>query len=527
MRQLLSVQKYVWCLALLCSAVFIAQGFWGSQRESITWDEPSFISGGYSYLTRGDFQLNPSHPPLVQDLIALPLLFMDLNVPAFDDSRWVDSVNPVVQFGRQFLFENGNDLYRMTIWARLPVLLLGTSLILAIYFWGARLYGPRAALLASCIAAFCPNLLAHAKVATEDMGCTVFMFGAVWALWRSLKSNKWCDWILFGGVTGCALVAKYTSLLLGPILFLLIAGYWWRKRHELHAPLLLKGISCATFVAFFVVGAVYNFSFDYSIYLDGLRKIYTDYPTDGQYYLYGRIADHPFWYYHLAALLIKVPLPILLLIAAAVFCYFLRRGQREAAWFLLVPAVSVLVVSCFDQQNIGMRRILPAFPFLYLFAGGLMTYERSRLLVLFVGTMLCWSVYEAWSIFPHHLSYLNTIAGGADRGPYLLDDSNIDWGQDLPSLAGWQQQYGQHRPLRLFYFGTADPAAYGIQYVPMDQSELLSPLPGYYAISAHYLVFFRMIQKRDGVDSDWLTKYTPVAKAGYSIYIYAFTGKEQ
>lgn len=56
----------------------------------------------------------------------------------------------------------------------------------------------------------------------------------------------------------------------------------------------------------------------------------------------------------------------------------------------------------------------------------------------------------------------------------------------------------------------------------MEESELLAPQPGLYAISAHNLVFFRTIQRNEGKDADWLTKYTPVGYAGYSIYIYEF-----
>lgn len=517
-----TLHRYSLGVALLCAALFFGQGLFGSHNESLTWDEPSFISAGYTYLTRNDFQLNPSHPPLLQDLIALPLLFMDLQVPAADDPRWLQSINPVVQFGRQFFFESGNDLRRMTVWARMPVLLLGTSLVLAIYLWGRQLYGRGPALLATAVAALSPNLLAHAKVATEDLGCTAFMFFAVWSLWRSLKSNRVRDWLLCGVVTGLALVAKYTALILVPICLSLVVISWWPRRRQLKPAAMLPRLCAALVAAVLVVGATYNFSFDYAIYLDGLKKIYTDYPSDGQYYLLGMVADHPFWYYHLAALLIKEPVPILLLIAMAGLCVVQRKGRGEAIWFLLLPAASVLAVSCFDQQNIGMRRILPAFPFLFLFIAEAVTGERQRWQTLFVGVMLAWTVYEAWSIYPHHLSYLNTLAGGPERGPYLLDDSNIDWGQDLPALAAWQEQHGQGRPLRLFYFGSADPAAYGVKAVPMEESELLAPQPGLYAISAHNLVFFRMIQRGEGKDADWLTKYTPVAKAGYSIYIYEF-----
>ncbi len=42
------------------------------------------------------------------------------------------------------------------------------------------------------------------------------------------------------------------------------------------------------------------------------------------------------------------------------------------------------------------------------------------------------------------------------------------------------------------------------------------------AISAHYLAGLRKLQASSGADADWLTRYEPVAKAGYSIFIYRF-----
>ncbi len=36
------------------------------RRETQTWDEASHIFAGYGYWTRGDFGMNPEHPPLVK-----------------------------------------------------------------------------------------------------------------------------------------------------------------------------------------------------------------------------------------------------------------------------------------------------------------------------------------------------------------------------------------------------------------------------------------------------------------------------
>ena len=47
-------------------------------RLSITGDEVTHLPAGYSYVTTGDFRLNPQHPPLIKALAALPLLALDL-----------------------------------------------------------------------------------------------------------------------------------------------------------------------------------------------------------------------------------------------------------------------------------------------------------------------------------------------------------------------------------------------------------------------------------------------------------------
>ena len=50
--------------------------------ESISWDEGDHLFAAYMTATRGDFGLNPEHPPLVKLVAALPLLAMPgLRVP--------------------------------------------------------------------------------------------------------------------------------------------------------------------------------------------------------------------------------------------------------------------------------------------------------------------------------------------------------------------------------------------------------------------------------------------------------------
>jgi hypothetical protein len=61
--------------------------FTSIRDDVITVDEQPHIGAGYSYLMRADYRMNPEHPPLMKDLAALPLLFMDLKVP-WDHPSW-------------------------------------------------------------------------------------------------------------------------------------------------------------------------------------------------------------------------------------------------------------------------------------------------------------------------------------------------------------------------------------------------------------------------------------------------------
>jgi hypothetical protein len=311
-------------------------------------------------------------------------------------------------------------------------------------------------------------------------------------------------------------------MLLGPIYLLLIAGFWWRDRSKKNTLNLLMGLCVVVILASVIIGASYNFSFDFSYYLKGLRQIYGDYSPYKYSYLWGMFSEKPISYYYVAAFLVKVPVPIILLIVFAAFTFLRTKGPGEVVSFLLIPAAVIIAISFFDRHNLGIRRILPAFPFLYLFAGGILTGAVIRMKTLFVVVMACWMAFESWNIFPHHLSYFNTVAGGPRKGPYLLDDSNIDWGQDLPSLAAWQKGNLNGKPIKLFYFGTADPIGYGVKSLYPENSEILQPQSGYYAVSVHKLVWFRSLQRNRGLDVDWLTKYKPVALMGNSIYIYKF-----
>jgi hypothetical protein len=76
--------------------------FFSSWNDATTFDEVAHIPAGYSYLTQGDYRLNPEHPPLIKDLAAIPLLFLKLNFPT-NIKAWTEDVNGQWDIGRIFL----------------------------------------------------------------------------------------------------------------------------------------------------------------------------------------------------------------------------------------------------------------------------------------------------------------------------------------------------------------------------------------------------------------------------------------
>jgi hypothetical protein len=503
---------------------FLLQNWVASLDESLTWDEPGYIAAGYLNLTLDDYSLNSDHPPLLHKLVALPLLWLRPQVPLPGFGRYVNSANPRATYGRDVFFELRNDPVQMTRYARAPILVLGALLVLCTFFWGRALFGDGPALLAAALVALCPNLAAHARLATEDLGCALGMFASVWMLWRSVEAPSFLRSLACGVVTGLALLTKYTALLLAPIFGLLALVVWWQRRERLPARLLLGSLAVSAGVAVFAVGLAYGLQFRPDLYFTGVFQIYPDKAENYASYLWGYVSMRPIPYHALASWLLKTPPSALALLGIAGF--FAWRGPRsDRNGFLLLPPLVVFAASFFDATNPGIRRVLPALPFLLLFAGSALAAAATRpRLRAAVWVLLALSALEAARAYPHHLSYMSPLVGGPEAGPRILDESNIDWGQDLPRLAAWQRaNMAPDETLRLYYFGSAEPEAYGVRWSPFTLRETREPPPGVYAISAHYLAYLRKLTKVEGMEGvDWLSLYRPIAKAGHSIYIYRF-----
>ena len=157
-------------------------------------------------------------------------------------------------------------------------------------------------------------------------------------------------------------------------------------------------------------------------------------------FLAGSYSNFGWWYYFPIAFLIKTPLALLALFFMGVVSS-VRRGRLlslDGEAFLVVPIVLFLGVAMTSTLNIGLRHILPIYPFVIVLAVVACTRARRRQGEARTGDLrrCCWrlALLEFASVYPNNLAFFNRAVGGPSNGFRYLADSNLDWGQDLKPL---------------------------------------------------------------------------------------------
>ena len=196
-------------------------GIGSMMSDSAIVDELAHIPAAYSYVHYGDYRLNPEHPPLIKDMAGIPLQFMNLKFPDTIPA-WTTDPNGQWEMGWNFLYHIGNNANQILFWARLPILLLAIVFGGLFYWFLLKRYGRAVALLSLFFYTLSPNILAHSRLVTTDLGATVFIFIALvaYALYAK-KPTKTMFWLLALAL-GVAQLAKFSAVLLYP--FLLIAS---------------------------------------------------------------------------------------------------------------------------------------------------------------------------------------------------------------------------------------------------------------------------------------------------------------
>jgi hypothetical protein len=255
----------------------------------------------------------------------------------------------------------------------------------------------------------------------------------------------------------------------------------------------------------------------------------------------GEFGEEGWWAFFPYSELVKTPtgtLMIVLLAGAALVAHCLREHSNERwnfiqTWlYATAPLWGLYLVywsaAISSHLNIGHRHLLPVEGPLLMFAGVAawwwpassveysssgkkkrgkpLNEQISASSSIWSEKMLAWLTAGCVSLtigaslvsWPNYLAFFNWPSGGPIQAWKKLNDSSLDWGQELPSLRKWidkeRTRNPQGVPFYLSYFGTGYPMFYGIDATLLpgffDRRPMTAPVPltpGVYCISATML----------------------------------------
>jgi hypothetical protein len=556
------------CATLLAAhAALLA---YSAAGNSATFDEPAHLAAGVEYWTHHDLSVYSLSPPLLRLWAAVPAVLAGAHAPS---TAQVDQ-RPIVErhwlYADAFVAANFSRFPFLLLLARLGMIPISCFAGWITYRWTNRLYGWRSAMPACAMYCLNPTVLAHGALVTTDVGTAAAMLLSCWLWWRFCRSPSLRRWMLLCAALLAAHLCKFSAVLLWPMMLAMSLPFvpWRNPRRRWLLPAAWGALGLATLL---LLNAIYafrgtarplaSFTFD-SDFLQRLRQeLPAGFPSplprllllgiDAQKFdsqpgyeafLFGDVYLGSRWYYFPAALLCKLPVAMLLLLAAAVASKLGSRGRppparRAGEWSVfLALAFFLLGVIAVGDLNIGTRYLLPAFPLAFILISRIWSVDRRNpaktrsFLPYLRDALLGLLAVETLWVCPRFLTFVNFAVGGPSNGWRLLSDSDFDWGQGLIDLRHWMQD-NQVSDVTLTYFGLVDPAAYGIHYTPIIQRSDAE----YVAVSSYFLdgLKARIVTRWDPAtnrnERTWiglrygkaLQAKAPVAVAGYTIFIYS------
>jgi 4-amino-4-deoxy-L-arabinose transferase-like glycosyltransferase len=473
-----------WVAVIALLTLFSCELFFSTRQESQVFDESAHLFAGFEYWKHADFGLNPEHPPLVKLIAATPLLPLKLKeppmapIPFFKVQAFIGAT--------QFLY--GADADSLIMRGRMMVAaVFAIGLALLVLAAGREMFGPETALLALALLVLEPVLLANGALVTTDIGLACLFFATIYAFYRYVKQPSPTNLALCAVASGLAMVAKHSGALVLPTIAILIVFElvfrWWQptsaspkastRSIARQARQLCLALFCIAVVSYGILWAFYGFHYAarptglqllpplaaYSgllsspvekaiigfcaqhhlfpeAYLYGWVDI-LQIPGTRPTFVFGKIYSTGQWFFFPAMLIVKSTITLLVLLVLVPFAG-LGKYRRELL-FLTIPPAFFLLIAIFSDLNLGVRHILPLYPFLVVLgaAAGWKLAARSRRAAIGVAALVLLAAVSSLHAYPNYLAYSNEAFGGPSNTYRVVTDANADWGQSLK----WVKRY--------------------------------------------------------------------------------------
>ncbi|MDX2197396.1 MAG: glycosyltransferase family 39 protein [Phycisphaerae bacterium] len=514
--------KRAWMIvaALLGVQAFLAFG--SITADSRTFDETSHFISGISYWTRNDFRFDPENPPLVNLWATLPLRFVELPALPFASRAWTQADQ--WGFAEEWFAQcDPVDRWLWPARAIMSLVLIGLSLtVYGAAREAVGETGALASL--ACVCFWPTLIAHGRLVTSDiplGLFATLAVWTAYRAFARP-GWMRWV--LATAALAALLLTKFSALLVLPAwALAAVLGGLAWRAARPapggaaraIGGPV-ARAVSMAA-IAYLAIWASYGFR--YSIYADDVadlrtiadpqdarlaqrifwqqilnyaaqergavivpefvafceaRKLLPEAYLYGFTYMYhmaharpayalGRYGDRGWWWYFPAAFALKTPIGSLILIALGLVAIAAGKARD---WRIVASMVAMVVIyaatAIGGSINIGERHLAPIYPALAILAGaGAQRWHRGAGRFVWIGC-LAWSGLSAIAAFPNFIPYFHEparIGMSSAEIPWLVD-SNVDWGQDLHRLRRFVAERGDGKPVKLAYFGSADPRLY-------------------------------------------------------------------
>jgi len=519
-------------LALVALAtVRIVSTYW---TTSYVVDEPAHIACGMEWLEKHTYTYEAQHPPLTRVMAAL--------LPRLAGAHG---------WNRKDMTEEGIDIFSrdgrldsMLALARageLPFFWILCWVVYASTSWIAQARAP--AVIAVFLLTMTPPILAHAGLATTDMGLTATFLLAINTAWRWLNDPQWKRAAAFGGSLGLALLAKFSTLAFFPATMLVALVLWLyferpgvKRMIQVVKPRAVQLLAAGA-IAAVIVWAGYRFSFGkapiigiYSPapeFFKGIQDVGQHYAFGHVTYLLGEVSTTGWVKFFAVALGVKTPLVVL---ALGLLGLGLMLSRRYGARGWMMPAVAIGVLgfsSFFSRIQIGSRHVMPVYATLAVGGGCAVVWLLARvrwrdLAGWTVAAGLVWVAATSLAAHPDYLTYFNALAGSKPED--VLVDSDYDWGQDMKRLGRRLRELG----VRQVYFNQFEPGdmekLYG--FPPIKDLDINGPGPGWNVVSPTRMKTGMFGDTRYIYDKGflfWSDQLEPVERVGSQLLFYNAT----
>jgi hypothetical protein len=493
------------------------------RENSATFDEGMHIAAGHRYWECGDYGINPEHPPLLKLIAAAPLRAWHLDVYSSPCGTAVTNNMQLIATGYRLMNEPYS--HQILVKGRTAATIFPLLLVVTMFFAAREWFGPLAAGCAVILTVFEPNLTAHGPLVATDIAITATTFAAVFLADRYLHKPSVVRLLLLGCGLGLALASKHTAVFVPVILLIQFLGHYWLKRSSVPNPSLtglLLGWAGACIIAVVLLWGTYQFRysalpgraqafdipktlhdngeserlFGHAIlvgtrfhllpesYVAGLRYVVQNSARPS--YIFGKRYDTGVWFYFPVTILVKTPLTILVLFLVALATPHLWLKHRREMLTAIVPIAVFLLAAMTSEINLGVRHILPIYPFFIVLAAAATAHYaiRSRVAAILCTTLVVFQMVSYARSFPNEIAYANEAWGGPKNLYRLLGDSNVDWGQALYQVKDYVAAHNIS-DCWIAWFGARKPLAEGLPcrllagpgYVEASDTELLPMLP--------------------------------------------------